>query len=224
VAGKTSTAEKIIGSLKGLQTHLQPDEEPLFAIPGIWDAGGARRSIACDIVVTNQRVFGYYLVTFPRERLFLDALALDAITNVALRQKSFEPVFRELLISDGARKIYVRAPRQKIEALYSTLRSTIRSSVPAVETDFAEAQSESDTPATPAASSHRMPVYGRQEIRRPFERSPLAITLLFVGGIILEIIGVGLWILTQNAPTGMPLCAAGFLAVFMAIVVSRQKR
>jgi hypothetical protein len=221
VAGKTSTAEKIISSLKGLQAHLQPDEEPLFTIPGIWDAGGSRHSVACDIVVTNQRVFGYYLVTFPRERLFLDALALDTITHVALRQKSFEPVFRELLISDGTRKIYIRAPRQKIEALYSILGSTIKSSAPDTDTDFSEAQSKSNASATP---SHSTLVYGRQEIRRPFEKSPLALMLLFVGGIILEIIGVGLWMLTQNAPTGVPLCAAGFLAVFMAIVVSRQKR
>src|ERR1051326_3130083 len=138
VTGKTSTAEKIIGSLKGLQAHLQPGEEPIFTIPGIWDAGESQRSIACDIVVTNQRVFGYYFVTFPRERLFLDALALDAITNVALRQKSFEPVFRELLISDGTRKVYIRSSRQKIEALYSTLRSTIKSTASDAATDERE--------------------------------------------------------------------------------------
>ena len=223
MAGKTTnTADKIRGSLKGLQAHLQPDEEPRFTIPGIWDAGRAQRSTACDIVVTNQRVFGYYFVSFPRERLFLDALALDAITSIALRQKSFEPVFRELLISDGQRKIYVRAPRQKIEALYSKLRAIIESSVPDARTNFTDGQTDTDSD-TPV-KARRTPVYGRQEIRRPFERSPLAITLLFAGGVILEIMGGGLWMLTQNAPTGIPLCAAGFLAVFMSIVVSRQRR
>lgn len=213
---RTSTAEKITASLKGLRDHLQPGEQPLFTIPGIWDGGQGRHSTACDIVLTNQRLFGYYFVRFPRERLFLDALPAAGITNVSLRQKSFEPLFRELLVSDGTRKVYIRAPRQKIEALYAALRQTSESHGIADETTTAT--------VADASAPRPFPVYGRQEIRKPFENSPLALTLLFAGGVILEIIGVVLWSITQSANAGLPLCVAGFIAVLMAIVVKRQRR
>src|SRR5690348_9063486 len=122
---KTSTSEKILNRLKGLRNNLQTDEQPLFSVPAIWDGGQGQHSTPCDIVVTNQRVFGYYYVSFPRERLFLDALPLKSIRAVSLRQKSFEPLFRELLVSNSQRRIYIRAPRQKIESLNEALRSAI---------------------------------------------------------------------------------------------------
>src|SRR6266487_6942822 len=122
---KIETADKIIRHLKGLRTHLQPDEEPLFTVPAIWDSGGEQRSMPCDVVLTNQRLFGYVYVTFPRERLFLDALALTAIKAVTFRQKTFEPLFRELLVSEGQRKVYIRAPRKKLERLYEALQSAM---------------------------------------------------------------------------------------------------
>lgn len=209
----TTSANKIVANLKGLRNHLQVDEQPLLTIPGIWDGGQEQHSTACDIVLTNQRLFGYYFVSFPRERLFLDGLPLSNITTVSLRQKSFEPLFRELLISDGQRKIYIRAPRKKLETLYEGLRSTTTHK----DTNPDTATESKDTNSSPT------PIYGRQEIRRPFESSPLAIALLFVGGLILEIIGATLWITTQSPAAGLPPCIAGLLAVFFSIMVRRQR-
>jgi hypothetical protein len=213
--GKTNTAEKILASLKGLRDHLQEDEQPLCAIPGIWDAGQERGSAACDVILTNQRLFGYYYVSFPRERLFLDAITLSSISRVALRQKSFEPLFRELQINAGQRKVYIRASRQKIEELQTALRSAIETYAPMASSALTSEQTEQT--ARPA------PVYEHQEIRRPFETSLLAISILFVGGIILEIAGALLWMATGSAPTGLPLCIAGLLAVFFAMRTRRQR-
>jgi hypothetical protein len=224
VAGRTNTAEKIIANLKGLQQHLQIDEQPLLALPAIWDNGQQEgHSTACDVVLTNQRILGYYFVSFPRERLFLDTFTLSDITSVSLRQKKFEPLFRELLVSDGERKVYIRAPRQKIEILYAALRSAIADYVPAAQAAFTnEPASDLDLSASQPAP-HPTPIYGRQEIRAPFETSILAMTLLFVGGVILEIIGVVLWNFSHSSATGLPLCIAGFLAVLVAIILRRQR-
>ena len=212
----SDSAQKILASLKGLHNHLQPDEEPLSTIPAIWDSGREQRSMPCDVVLTNQRLMGYVFVTFPRERLFLEALSLNAITIVSLRHKSFEPLFRELLVSDGQRKVYIRAPRQKIELLYQALRTAIEVYAPA-------GQSALQGEETNAGDvDHGGLVYGRQEIRREFYRSPLAVTLLFIGGLLLEIGGAVLWAITQSAQAGLPLFIAGFIAVFTAFVVRRQ--
>ena len=107
---RTGTAEKILNRLKGLRNNLQADEQPLFSMPAIWDGGQGQRATLCDIVVTNLRVFGYFYVSFPRERLFLDALPLKSLRAISLRQKSFEPIFRELLVSSDQRRVYIRAP------------------------------------------------------------------------------------------------------------------
>jgi hypothetical protein len=212
---KNGTADKIMKRLKGLRAHLQPDEEPLFSVPAIWDSGRDQSSMACDVVLTNQRLFGYVYVTFPRERLFLDALTLTEIKVVTFRQKTFEPVFRELLVSDGQHKVYIRAPRKKIEKLYEALQSAMESYGPNKQPAL---QSEETKPINETATA-----FGRQEIRTTFERSPLAITLLFIGGLVLEIGGIVLWVTTQSAPTGLPLIVAGFVAVITAILVRRQR-
>jgi len=212
---KTETAEKILARLKGLGNQMQAGEEPLFTIPAIWDAGQGQRSMPCDVVLTNQRLFGYVYVTFPRERLFLDALSLANIKAVTLRHKTFEPVFRELLVRDGQRRVYIRAPRQKIENLYEALRSAIELYAPGTRPVLESEELRDDAPVTPT--------YGRQEIRTTFERSPLAIILLFIGGILLEIGGVVLWTVTQSLQTGLPLFIAGFAAVITAILVRRQR-
>ena len=212
---KSRSAEKIIKHLKGLSNHLLPEEEPLFTVPAIWDSGQERGSVPCDVVVTNQRMFGYYYVTFPRERLFLDVLNLTDIKAVTFRQKTFEPVFRELLISDGQRKVYIRAPRKKLEALYEALQSAIERNGPHAQPAV---QNEETEPAHEAGAA-----FGRQEIHTTFERSPLAITLLFIGGLVLEIAGIVLWITTQSAPTGLPLIVAGFIAVITAFLVRRHR-
>jgi hypothetical protein len=198
---QTHKTEKMFRRFKNLPRHLQEGEIPVYSIPAIWESGQEQGSTACDIILTNQRLFGYIYARFPRERLFLDALPLDAIRAVSLRQETFEPVFRELLVRTAARSVYIRAPRQKIEGLYDALQS-----------------------ATGQGMHTSSPAYGRQEVRTSFERSPLAIMLLFVGGLILEIGGALLWLLFQSAQAGLPLCIAGFVAVATAILVARQRR
>jgi hypothetical protein len=210
-----ATADKIIRRLKGLRTHLQPDEEPLFSVPAIWDNGQYERSVPCDVVLTNKRLFGYVYVTFPRERLFLDALSLTAIKAVTFRQKTFEPVFRELLVSDGQHKVYIRAPRKKLERLYEALQSAMERYGPKKQPAL---QNEETKPINETTTA-----FGRQEIRTTFERSPLAITFLFIGGLVLEIGGIVLWATTESATTGLPLIVAGFVAVITAILVRRQR-
>jgi hypothetical protein len=212
---KNVTSDKIIRHLKGLRNHLQPDEEPLFTVPAIWDSGEEQRSMPCDVVLTNQRLFGYVYVTFPRERLFLDALSLNTIKAVTFRQKTFEPLFRELLVSDGQRKVYIRAPRQKIERLYAALRLALERYAPNVQPTLEHEETRHENETAPS--------FGRQEIRTTFERSPLAIILLFFGGLLLEIGGIVLWIATQNTQTGLPLIVAGFVAVITAILLRRQR-
>ena len=211
---KNETADKILKRLKGLRTHLQPDEEPLFTVPAIWDSGKEQRSVPCDVVLTNKRLFGYVYVTFPRERLYLDALTLTAIKVVTFRQKTFEPVFRELLVSDGQHKVYIRAPRKKLERLYEALRSAMEQYAPNEQPTPQNEETKHINEATPA--------FGRQEIRATFERSPLAIILLFIGGLILEIGGIVLWTTTHSSQTGLPLIIAGFVAVITAILVRRH--
>lgn len=208
-------SEKILKSLKGLRSHLQPGEEALVAIPAIWDSGQGPRSMPCDVILTNQRLMGYVFVTFPRERLFLEALSLNAITLVSLRHKSFEPIFRELLVSDSQHKVYIRAPRQKIETLYEELRSAIEKYVPAAKPVANDEQASDD--------DHSTPVYGRQEIHTSFESSPLAVTLLFSGGLLLEVVGVVLWTIIHSLQAGLPLFIAGLVAVLTAFVVRRQR-
>ena len=99
------TAQSILTQIKGLQDYLQPDEQPLLSLPAIWENGREKRGAPCDVIITNQRLLGYYRVSFPRERLFLDALALSAIHNVSLRERNFAPIFRELMVSADGREV-----------------------------------------------------------------------------------------------------------------------
>ena len=217
---QTSTAEKILRNIKGLRTHLQEGEEPVFAIPAIWDAGQGRTSTPCDVIVTNQRLIGFYMRSFPREHVFLDALNLRELVNVTWRQKSYEPVFREILVSDGRRNVYIRAPKRKCEALYAALREEtekISGKVP-VENATTTTAEELEVTTTPRTA------YGRQDIRTAFDTSILAVLILFVGGMLLEVIGILLWIYTQNRQIGLPLAVAGFAAVIAAILIRLQKR
>jgi hypothetical protein len=212
---KNGTTDKIIKHLKGLRTHLLPNEEPLFSVPAIWDGGRDARSMPCDVVLTNRRLFGYVYVTFPRERLFMDALTLTDIKVVTFRQKTFEPVFRELLVSEGQHKVYIRAPRKKLERLYAALQSSMErygaNKQPALRSEETKPINETNA------------AFGRQEIRTTFERSPLAITLLFIGGLVLEIGGIILWATTKSSQTGLPLIVAGIVAVITAFLVRRQR-
>ena len=216
---QTTATEKIFRRFKHLHQHLQEGETPLFMIPAIWDGGLEAHGVACDVIVTNQRIFGYIYTTFPRERLFLDALPLASIRAVTLREKSFEPLFHELLVSGGRRRIYIRAPRQKIASLQAALRS-------AIEQVSAETRPSSDAldSAPEKTVQKQAPVYGTQDVRVTFERSLLSIVILFVGGLLLEILGAVVWIITHSSQTGLPLCGAGLVAVVTSILLVRQRR
>ncbi|HYT35342.1 MAG TPA: hypothetical protein VEL69_09915 [Ktedonobacteraceae bacterium] len=214
------TAEKIFRRVKHLRDYIQPGEIPLLAVPAIWDNGKQPQSTPCEVIVTSQRLLGYYSVNFPRKRHFLDDLSLSTITAVTLRHKTYEPLFRELMVSNAQRKVYIRATRRYIEALYAALRSTTEQHPSAVPTTFDETLPEQESPTTISTTS----VYGRQDIRAPFSNSPLAMILLFVGGLALEAIGFGLWLTTQSMPLGLPLFFAGLVAVLTAIFLRRQKQ
>lgn len=206
---------------------MQPDEEPLLAVAGIWDSGKEDHSTPCEVIVTNQRLLGFYTSRISRtRRLFLEQVDLKAITVVSLRQKTYEPIFRELLVSEGKRKIYIRAPRRYIEALFAALRETIEQIGDKTSVAFEDGPQQGETPETSAIHREATPItpaYGRQDVRVSFERSPLAIMLLFVGGLIIEVIGFVLWGMTGNLQVGIPLFAAGVVAVMTAIFLRRQR-
>ncbi|HEY0756691.1 MAG TPA: hypothetical protein VGD98_22250 [Ktedonobacteraceae bacterium] len=240
----SSTSEKILGRLKGLRAQMRAGEQPLFSIPAIWENATAHQSNACDLVLTNQRLFGYIYTTFPRPRLFLDDLELPAVTTVSIRSKSFEAMFRELLVSDNRKRIYIRATSKKIEETYSALRAAIDEHA-SLTADTLAASSQADQPGkeqslfpqsvAPSSTSQTVlagsrsqssagPTYSRQRIRQPLERSPLGITLLLAGGLILEILGVLAWAIIDNAQAGIPLILTGIFAVIVATFARRQKR
>lgn len=200
-------AVKILSRFKGLEQQLQPGEEPRLTVPAIWDGGNQERGEPCEVIITNQRLIGFYFRSFPREKLFFDALTLSNINGITVRQKSYEPVFRELMVTEGKRKIYVRAPKRKIEQLYNALRKTT---------------SVTDRPATPEKQIDPSPTYERQAMRTSFESSSLAIMLLFIIGILLEVIGLMIWN-TNGVGTGGPLCFAGLISVGTAILLYRQR-
>jgi hypothetical protein len=269
-------SDKILARLKGLRAQMRAGEQPLFSIPAIWENATDHRSNACDLVLTNQRLFGYIYTTFPRERLFLDALELNAITAVSIRQKNFSAMFRELLVSDNKKRIYIRATGKKIEETYTALRAAIADYIPATPaasaldglpasvpdqqdvlhdaalsdiTSQSEAsqvhevastigQSEASQvhdasssqakqtsqPGTQNPPPSSSPIFSRQRIRQPLERSPLGITILLTGGLILEVIGILAWIATDSPQTGGSLILAGLLAVIVATIARRQLR
>ncbi len=249
-----TSSDKILARLKGLRARMREGEQPLFSIPAIWDNATEHQSNACDLVLTNQRIFGYIYTTFPRERLFLDALELNTITAVSIRRKSFEAMFRELFVSDSKKRIYIRATSKKIEETYTTLRGAIAEYAPTAQatlqtanvpdsrqeekqlhqpdhargeiTDDAhtlqgEQQAEqADQPGTPG----RGPIYSQQRLRQPLERSPLGITILLVGGLILEIGGILAWAAFGNSQVGLTFILTGLFAVIVATVARRQLR
>jgi len=209
-------AQKILPRCKGLSKQLQPGEDPVLSVPAIWDSDKRSHSEACEVILTNQRLIGFYFKSFPREKHFFDALNLSSITHVTLLQKIYAPVFREIVVSEGMHKVAIRTPRQKSEALYTALRAaTAARHEPGEQQTALEAPEASPTTGT-------APVYSREAIRRAFDTSPLAIVLLFVGGITLEVVGAILWLLTQSSQIGLPLCIAGFVAVIIAIAQARQ--
>lgn len=242
---KTSS-DKILSRLKGLGKQMREGEQPVFSMPAIWENASEQRSEACDLVLTNQRLFGYIYTTFPRERLFLDALELREIKTISFRQKSFEALFRELFVSDGRKRVYIRATRKKSEAASEALRAAISEyvsasrAVPAQEGGVSEQvnppaeqleseaqageEEEAANPLEEQGRPHGEPMYRQQRIRQPLERSPLGIALLLVGGLLLEIVGALVWIGTGSLQTGAPLFLAGLVAVIVAIITRRQLR
>jgi hypothetical protein len=210
---QSRTAQQILRRVKGLGDAMRADEEPLLAIPAIWDSGKEDHSMPCEVIVTNQRLMGFYSSSFPRKRGFLEEVPLASINAVTLRRKTFEPLFRELLVQGGQRKIYIRATRRYIEELLAALRSAIERFVPEAGPTF------NDEEQGPRSA----PVYERQEIRAPFESSPLAITLLLAGGLALAVTGFVLWTAAQSPQTGLPIFVAGLVAVFTSMLVRRKR-
>jgi hypothetical protein len=219
MSNTSKNAQKILSQSKGLSQQLQAGEEPVLSIPAIWDSNERSHSEACDVILTDQRLIGFYYKSFPREKLFFEALDLSAITHVTLRQKTYQPVFREIVVSQGMHKVSIRTPRQKSEVLYTAL-CTVTSAHHGSDEQQAISQSSAVSVTT---DTQPAPVYGREDVRTAFDTSPLAIVLLFVGGIILEIVGVILWSVTQSSQIGLPLCIAGFVAVGVAILQARQR-
>jgi hypothetical protein len=213
----SNSAEKIVSRCKGLSKQLQSGEDPILSIPAIWDSDKHAHSEACEVILTNQRLIGFYCKSFPREKLFCDSLDLADITHVTLRQKTYEPIFREIVVSEGMHKVSIRAPRQKSETLYSAIHTAT-----SAHHDPGQQEEIFEVPAT--ISTLPAPVYSRETIRTAFDTSSLAIVLLFVGGIVLQIIGAILWSLTQSSQVGLPLCGAGFVAVIVAILQTRQRK
>ena len=195
-----------------------------MTIPGIWDSipigESEHHTTTCEIVVTNQRLLGFQYTKFPRERLFLEAFSLSAITSLTFHQKSFDPLFRELMVSDSLRKAYIRSSREKIELLNREVQSAIETYTPHTTslTKSSAEQEKSDDITPPLA-----PTYERKKLRTTFEQSHLGVTVLFVGGLLLEILGIFLWSSTRSAQIGLPLCIAGFFAVFVAMLTRRQQ-
>lgn len=211
------TSEKLLARLKGLREHLQPGEIVILNVPAIWDGGENHQGTPCDVVVTNQRVLGFYARSFPRERLFLDSVPLTSFKAVSYRQKTNEPLFRELLLNTGERKIYIRAPRKRIEELYAALRAAIEEYAPEARSALADKQE------TSLAQIAEAPVFGRQEIKTPFESSSLGITLLFVGGFVLELLGILFAYLTGSLANGIPLFIAGLVAYLASLFLRRRR-
>lgn len=250
----TTPSDKILARLKGLRTQMREGEQPLYSIPAIWENATTHQSNACDLVLTNQRIFGYIYTTFPRERLFLDALELDAVTAVSIRQKSFAAMFRELLICDDKQRIYIRATSKKIEETYTALRSAISAYTSLRQTTrtastsaLAQADSSAESAGeqdelpdhTQANQKHQdeqavqqheqsqtesEPIYSRQRLRQSLERSPLGIAILFVGGLILEVVGILFWASLGNPQAGVTLILTGLFAVIIATLARRQLR
>ncbi|BCL80386.1 hypothetical protein ccbrp13_28510 [Ktedonobacteria bacterium brp13] len=225
---KQAAAEQILQKVKGLRAQMQEGEAPQLALPAIWDNGQQSSSTACDVIVTNQRVMGYYYKSFPREHLFLDPLNLADLKQVTWRDKKYEPVFRELMISDGAHTVYIRTPRQKCQALYDAIKNASQQTAQTEQleptmTTTAASHSQDNTASTTQQQQQGV-VYGHEEIRRSFESSSLAILVLLIGGILLEIIGIIAWSVTSDASVGIPLIIAGLLAVIVSFIVRRQNQ
>ena len=221
-----SNEEKILASIKGLREHMQADEKLLTTIPGTWYSvpigESEPRTTTCEIVLTNQRLLGFLYIKFPRERLFLEAFSLASIIKLSFRQRSFDQLFRELLVSDGLREASIRSSREKIELLNQEIQLAIATYAP--HTTSSAQSSSSFKEGQEVDTVRPTPVYERKELKTSFEQSRLGVTVLFVGGLLLEIIGIIAWSATKSGQIGLPLCIAGIFAVFIATLVRRQSR
>src|SRR5579884_4285679 len=116
-----------------------------------------------------------------------------------------------------------RNPSSRYSANYCSARGSAKC-ISARHAPESQVKLSNGEPASATTTTRSNPTFGRQEIRATFEYSPLAITLLFLGGLLLEIIGALLWAGTHSAQTGLPLCIAGIVAVITAFLILRQRR
>nr|BBH92704.1 hypothetical protein KTA_09030 [Thermogemmatispora argillosa] len=214
-ASNAQTVRRLLRRFRGLQAHLLPDEEPLASHPVIWNSQQHGR-VACDAILTNRRLLGYYQIRFPRPRLFLEAIPLEAITSITLRSPQSKPLLHELLIISGQRRVLLRAPRRVIENLYDALQRLSESERASQTTESAQTDGEEPDRALP-------PRFARQPLASSAEHSPAGIAVIFACGLILEIIAVFLWQTTGSLATSLPPFGAGLLAVVTAVLVYRQR-
>ncbi|MBX5458126.1 MAG: hypothetical protein IRZ31_14620 [Thermogemmatispora sp.] len=221
---QANAGRRILRRFRGLQAHLQPGEEPLESRPVIWNSQQHGR-VACDAILTNRRLLGYYQVRFPRPRLFLEAIPLTEITAITLRIPQSRPLLHELLISSGEGSVLLRAPRRTIDYLYDSLR---RLSEESRQGPGPIATEQEPSPILASSNQEEAaraqpPHFARQQLAGTAERSPTAIAAIFACGLILEIIAVYLWLTTGSLATSLPPFGAGLLAVLTAILVYRQR-
>ncbi|WP_376795065.1 TRIC cation channel family protein [Thermogemmatispora sp.] len=218
-ASQAGAARRILRRFRGLQAHLQPGEEPLGSRPVIWHSQ-EHGAVACDVILTNRRLLGYYQTRFPRSRLFLEAIPLQEITSLTQRIPQSKSLLHELLIISGQGQVLLRAPRRSIEQLCEAIRLLKEGA-----SQEREAASSSAVAAGGEEEPEREPPLrlARQQLVGSAERSPAAIAAIFACGLILEIIAVFLWATTGSLATSLPPFGAGLLAVLTAILVYRQR-
>ncbi len=226
LARNTQVMHRLPRRFRSLQSHLLPDEEPLSSHPVIWKSqqhGG----LACDAILTNRRLLGYYQVRFPRRRLFLEAIPLEEIISVTQRDPQSKSLLHELLIIAKQDRVLLRAPRRVIENLYDALHHLSASEGESKTQKTATAESASVSAQTDGAEPDRAsvhsPRFARQQLTGSAGHSPAGIALIFACGLILEIIAVFLWQTTSSLATSLPPFGAGLLAILTAILVYRQR-
>ena len=113
-------------------------------------------------------------------------------------------------------------------ALASASQETAHPGAPSAEPAATSADVARQEPATDQqqefSSSSGGPSYSRQRLNQPLERSPLGITILLLGGLLLEIAGILSWFALNNPQAGIPLILAGLVAVIVATIARRQLR
>ncbi len=205
---ETIQSQKILAqsSLRGIDPYIHLNEAALLTIPAIWDNGQSQKSRPCEIVLTDQRLLGFFR---SRRETSVEEFALEAIQTVTFREKQYEPIFRELLVSDGVRRVFIRAPKKKLEELYIRLQATLK-----LQTSTGEA----------VTASKSSPTFERENLSTAsYESSSAGLTMLLGLGIAMECLSLFLCTAAQNLQAAAPLFIVGFMAVCLAFIIRRRR-